>query len=877
MRNKRFKYILYLFLSLQLAAITYGQTSGFSASKSGPGHPFMVVGDELAIWDGRDYNPQFIKGMNLGVSVPGTQPGQLAASSEDYQRWFMLIKEAGYNVIRIYTLHFPRFYEELKAYNETYPQNPLYVLHGIWLEEQESPGDLFNLTDDYDAGIREVVSAVHGDITIDQRFGKAYGVYSIDISSWVMGYLMGREIYPTEVNITNAAHPDVTTFSGSYYSFPGEVDPIEAWLAQRIEYVASFENDNYNTVRPVGISTWPTLDPLFHPTEHDLPGSSEDSEQIDMANIEWSDLSAGFFIGYHAYPYYPDFINKDPNYSVESDPMGPNNYLGYLKDLKKHYSEIPLIIAEFGLPSSWGSGHLSPTGMHHGGVTEKEQGEYTLRMLDNIDESGCAGGIQFALIDEWFKQTWITNPFSDRQYRHYWHNITSPEQNYGILSFPSPPAIYSKLGEYNNMDIKKITAHADFDFFRVRAFLRTENYSSDTIWFAFDTYLKDLGESVLPNGQSLGSLTDTLRAEFVLMIPLQSNQARLYVLPSYDIFGVKDPVRLDTVVSTRSDIGDWNIVRWKTNYFYDITQYIGKMNTSTSEDPFQFLNAVTVFNDSLEVRIPWTLINFYAPNKRRVIHYQSYLENDEIKFNSEDSLSDGIALTVSLNGDLYQTSRYLWDAWELDRVVDDPPLERKKQSYHFLKENMVAYNNAPIGWADTFYMTRASILDLDKASGLLSNDFDMDGNAFYANLSFGNGTRNGQLSLHPDGSFQYIPDLEFTGSDYFMYYLDDDRDYSSLVPVNIFVDPIADERLEVTGIETYQVSPNPGKDRYLVRSTTFMTDVLLNIHDISGRLIQSQFLEGYQSDIFLKNVIPGIYLFKFVNGNHSEVHKVVIN
>ena len=74
---------------------------------------YAIKGDQFAIWNGFNYIPIFMKGINLGVSVPGTQPGELAATTEDYRRWFALIKEAGYNTIRLYTLHYPRFYDEL--------------------------------------------------------------------------------------------------------------------------------------------------------------------------------------------------------------------------------------------------------------------------------------------------------------------------------------------------------------------------------------------------------------------------------------------------------------------------------------------------------------------------------------------------------------------------------------------------------------------------------------------------------------------------------------------------------------------------------------------------------------------------------------------
>ena len=70
-----------------------------------------------------------------------------------------------------------------------------------------------------------------------------------------------------------------------------------------------------------------------------------------------------------------------------------------------------MLIAEVGTSSSWGIAHYSSNGMNHGGSSEIEQGLEFLRLLDNIKEAGCAGGIQFSWIDEWFKRTWLTDPF----------------------------------------------------------------------------------------------------------------------------------------------------------------------------------------------------------------------------------------------------------------------------------------------------------------------------------------------------------------------------------------------------------------------------------------------------------------------------------
>jgi hypothetical protein len=836
---------------------------------------FAIKENSFSIWNGNKYIPVFIKGINMGVSVPGTQPGQLAATREDYRRWFRLIREAGYNTIRIYTLHYPRFYEELEQYNLAHPGSPLLLMQGIWLEENETASDLFAQTHNFSTEIKEVVQAVHGDVSIDPRFGKAFGSYTSDVSRWVIGFLPGREIFPGEVALTNQLHPEINEYTGSYLHLAGGGDPVEVWIARRIDSLQIFEYEHYGTVRPVGFSSWPTLDPITHPTEQAILESQEDDEQIDLSNLVPNDSSGGFFIGYHAYPYYPDFIVQDPSYRVESDSAGPNSYLGYLKDLKKHYHSTPLLIAEFGVPSSWGSGHLSPTGMHHGGLTEEEQGRYTIRMLDNIREAGCAGGIQFSLIDEWFKQTWITNPLSDRDFRHYWHNITSPEQNFGILSFDPPPAPYQVSGTYPGRPVDRIRLASDYAYFRVRIYLDSERFPDDTLWIAFDTYEKGLGESILPNGVSIGSDSDTLRAEFALSVPLQGNRADLYVIPSYDVFGIKEPIRVDTVVSEKSDQGSWNPVRWKTNYAYNITQYIGKLRISSPGDPYHFLNAVTVFSDSLEVSIPWTLLNYPAPSVRRAMHYLSHWDGGEIVVEQKDTLSDGIAITLTHGNNVYQSVRYTWSPWDHEKIANEPPLERKKESFHYLKSWLPAFNSTPIGIADTFEVEPENSLEVTWEEGVLANDLDIDNNRLSAMLSFGSGTSNGTLFLHPDGSFNYMPEPGFRGEDYFMYYIDDGYTYSALVPVVLKVGFPLQASATSSG-KTTALFPNPVSGRIYIQMTGSYQSASLRVLDLTGRQILHQELQDSENWVDMQGVSPGVYMFNVEMDQKIETHKIIV-
>ena len=72
---------------------------------------------------------------------------------------------------------------------------------------------------------------------------------------------------------------------------------------------------------------------------------------------------AGWFASYHAYPYYPDFMLYDPGYDRARSREGRSNYFGYLKELKRHHAGMPLVISEYGVPSSRGNGPPPAAGM----------------------------------------------------------------------------------------------------------------------------------------------------------------------------------------------------------------------------------------------------------------------------------------------------------------------------------------------------------------------------------------------------------------------------------------------------------------------------------------------------------------------------------
>ena len=664
--------------------------------------PFSTTGDYLGIYNGKDYTPIFVKGVNLGAAVPGSGPGQLAISTAIYYRWFQQIADAGFNTVRIYTLHFPRFYETFAQYNQENPDKPLYLLHGVWLDEEYpvagAMDDLYSFTETFDNEIQNVVDCIHGNVTIPPKTGVAYGQYSTDISPWVLGLVIGREIHAIEVAMTNLIHKGITAYSGVRVAISGAT-PTEVWAVERIDKLISYERTHYKSTRPVSWSSWPTLDPMTHSSED--PGSDEDAETIDLNEMNLVDAPGGYFASYHAYPYYPNFINWDAAYQNATDDAGINPYLAYLHDLRKHYTNFPLLITEFGVPSSYGNARYSLSGMHHGGLTEEQQGNSNMRMLRNIYDTDCGGGVMFSWMDEWFKRTWISNPISSER-RALWHNICNPENNFGLIRFSPNPQFYHtrKTTNVNSSKVSNVDMWHDFTFINIEASLKIPFISGDTLWVAFDTYKPDVGESTLPNGKKLiGN-----RAEFLLRVTPDS--ANLYVIKSYHLLGrglvFKQLCDATTFQTQTTDGSPWQLLQWQNGAYWEgrealpFMQDIGKLGIHVGNATLAAHECVQIRNNRINIRIPWTLLNFSDPSSGMVVD-----DNQSVETCCQSwacgmkylitSKTDGINATLIYKEEVMELTTYQWDQWNVNSLEILNPemfIEEEKASLTIIREGL---------------------------------------------------------------------------------------------------------------------------------------------------------------------------------------------
>ncbi len=416
-------------------------------------YPARTRGDRFEIRTPAGWEPFYVKGVNLGAALPGRHPSQFPDATT-YAEWIFQMVQMGANAVRVYTIHPPSFYEAVRAHNLSHPDEIIWLIHGVWTglppeHDYEEP----EWEEAFFTEMRRVVDLLHGRADLPVRPGHASGSYTADVAQWTLAYIIGREWEPYSVVEFNRRDPDLTEWNGRYLRLEGGT-PMDVWLAKACERIIAYEMDVYHAQRPVAYTNWPTLDPLYHPTEttvaEEVAIRSGLGERVGKEPFEYDNDSvslsaflvhttsafpAGYFASYHAYPYYPDFMLLDPEYGTAASSFGPSNYFRYLRDLKDLHPGMPVVIAEYGVPASLGIAHLQPQGWHHGGHDEAAMARVNVRLTREIAAAGMAGGAIFAWIDEWFKKNWLVIDFEiPRERNRLWLNRLDAEQHYGMFA-----------------------------------------------------------------------------------------------------------------------------------------------------------------------------------------------------------------------------------------------------------------------------------------------------------------------------------------------------------------------------------------------------------------------------------------------------------
>jgi len=632
-----------------------------------------VRGEGFELRRGDRWEPFFMKGVNLGLALPGKYPSEFPTDSATYARWLGLIGEMHANTLRLYTILPPEFYRALRAHNLAHPQAPLHVVHGVWTElppRNDFSDAGFNA--EFAAEIRRVVDVLHGATEFAPRPGHAGGRYDADVSPWVIAYILGREWEPYAVEGYNADPRAPRAHRGRHLTLAAGT-PTDAWMVRQCDLLLTYEDETYNAQRPIAYSNWPTTDPLTHPTEvshaqqmawrglryvpdpDGPPVHEEETVSLDPSLVRTTPQNvAGWFASYHVYPYYPDFILQDPGYSAASSSFGRSNYFGYLQDLRRAHRGIPLVISEFGVPTSRGTAHTQPQGWGHGGLSEDEAAAITARMAAEIREVGGAGAIVFAWMDEWFKRNWMTADFEvPVENGRRWQSMLNPEEHYGLLALRpgregtvplpggaiEPWRALAALQSGRLLGADSVTLRVGQDEGHVYVALesaawqgRPFAWDSTRLQLAIDTFDPALGQMVLPTSGLLS------QAGFEFLVELnRPDDAQLKVLPEYSPFQHEHLVMSGEyygeifrrpVLSVRRLDGVFDSLFALTNR----PRFVGpgRQVRGSGDNPGRLRYGRAADHSladwwydeaqgMLQLRLPWGLLNVGDPSSRRVL------------------------------------------------------------------------------------------------------------------------------------------------------------------------------------------------------------------------------------------------------------------
>lgn len=675
-------------------------------------------GREILLKDSNgNFSPFEIKGVDLGSGYPGEWSTDFAIDKETYKRWFALMQDMGVNTVRIYTIQSQPFYEAFYEYNNG-RENPLYLLHGVWVNDHvmNSYKDAYH-EDFYGTFLKDckiMVDIIHGNrkLNLGRVASAGHGSYLKDISQWVIGYILGVEWEDLVVAYTDDKYRDneeILNYQGKYFYTAPEASAFEAMLTRVADKVTEYETKRYGEQRLMAFANWPTTDPFSYPAID--TAVVKKCASVNVEHILYTDeFKSGHFASYHVYPYFPDYLTYVSDwaaYGLEesrfTDQSGAlNTYLAYLTLLVEHHS-IPVVISEFGIPTSRAMAHIDVnTGRNQGAMSEAEQGQALADCYNDIKNAGCAGSCIFSWQDEWFKRTWNTLHSVDLKRNPYWSDYQTNEQFFGIMTFDpgektSVSYVDGDISEWKDSDIVSrngdmtVSMKYDEKFLYFLIHKPDLDFENDTLYLPIDTIQKS-GSNYCEN---FGLKFDKA-ADFLLVVNGRQNSrvmvqeryealrstysVEVYKFNTYETGNIPDKAsslfkNIDLILHKKE------VTTARSDDFLALTFETGKLvygNANPESTDFNSLADFCTAGDYIEVRLPWQLLNFGDPSKV-MIHDDYYEDNYGVEFIKIDELFVGI----TQGGE----DRAKLDAFKLEGWGNKVTFhERLKSSYYVIQE-----------------------------------------------------------------------------------------------------------------------------------------------------------------------------------------------
>ena len=659
---------------------------------------YFVKTDKESIYISKDNKWQKfnIVGVNLNSIKPGNFSNDKVITEEEYLNWITIIDNMGANCIKVPDIMDNNFYNALYKFNED-KKDPIYVIQGIYFDEVDLKNgkDIQSeeIEEKFKKHIKLIIDSIHGNsFDLNEDIKNEY--YNTDISDYLIGYTLGIEFARNDLIHTELIN-NKDSYNGKYFYTNNDASSFESYIAKMADYLVEYEYKQYKEQKLVGF-----IGSSNNYKELNSSNQNEDNsikDYINPNNINSKGkLKTGIFASYNLYPSYTNMNENQDN--IEE----------YVNELKNTH-KIPIIIGEYGVPSSRNSADFN-TDTNKGYINEQEQGEILVDTYRTINDANIAGSFIFELQDSWQRTSWNTKELKILDRAPYWSDAQDYSQNFGLIAFDPGQAnskLYpdEKIDEWDNKNIinknddisLSMKSDEKYLYFMLKS-ENTINLDKQDIYVYLD---------ITPNSGSTKSSQLNLNfdkpVDFIIEIKDREN-AKVLVHEYYNYFSLnqnkKEYQKRPDLISVQSDMDEFSPIYIETSprmYVEDLKKIVeskkietGKLvhgNSNPLNENYNSASDFYVGNDYVEIRVPWSLLNFMDPSTKQIMDdIYKYFSSKPMTINEIN-----VGVTIKENEEIKEkldSTKFKLNSW-----IKPNYHQRLKKSYYIIKDELNARSN----------------------------------------------------------------------------------------------------------------------------------------------------------------------------------------
>jgi len=587
---------------------------------------FSVRGQEIVRKQRSSETPFIVQGVHIDPVVGEDTYSQ-------YLELLRLASELSANTVVVDDVMEPAFYQALQTYNSSSGSH-LYLLQGIRLSDESYA----SMQDAYEGGMRKLLVR-RGKLAIDAVHGTrrtATDSYAADVSEDTLGYLVGQDWDSELVLYTDYVYANnPQRFNGKYVRAYETAGAFDTLLARVFDRLFAYETGKFGEQHLMGLVNGQRTDPLFHDTTW-CPGLNENLAHVNAEVLSpQGTVQSGIFAAYHVDTGILQTLSYDPAYCNATNAEGQANpYLAYLTALKQYHVNKPVLLSEVSVSSARGvSGIDAVMKIDRGGLSESEQAYSLLRLCMASADAGLSGVCIDSLVDNPLLRAWNIDGVSD--YDGSWLNSEDSEQSLGLIALEpgATSSVCTVDGENNewantpavlSKDGLMLQLQSDEKYLYLLVTIPSYNANRDVVYIPFD---------ITPGSGTTSFETQNLtfdrNVDFMLTIN-GDRRARLNVQEYYDKLNAYRSLDINlTLALTNPPQADSGV-------FFTVGQFARKRlakevgeiaqnpvvletgllrygNADPDAADYDSLADYCINANCVEVRIPWTLLNFVNP------------------------------------------------------------------------------------------------------------------------------------------------------------------------------------------------------------------------------------------------------------------------